>query len=191
MAGIHHVYARGNDRQRIFRDDDDRDAYLKTLARVTIRMRWRLLAYCLMDNHVHLLVETREPNLGTGMQRLHGLYARTFNDRHRRTGHLFEGRYGSRMVESDEQLWGTVAYIARNPVEAGLCDDPERYRWGSHRLVMRGEAPRWLDTARLFDHFGSAGGEPRERYVESVTGARPPALDRAAAPGWAATKAGR
>lgn len=141
-------------------------------------MRWRLLVYCLMDNHIHLLIETREPNLGTGMQRLHSLYARTYNERHARTGHLFEGRYGSRFVESDEQLWHTIAYIARNPVEAGLCESPAQHRWSSHRLVVRGEAPRWLDERRLLEHFANVGGAPRRRYLEAVEG--PPA---AVAPG--------
>jgi putative transposase len=177
--GTHHVYARGNNRERIFRDDQDRGDYLRMLARVTIRMRWRLLAYCLMDNHVHLLVETREPNLGAGMRRLHSLYARTFNDRHRRSGHLFQGRYGSRLIESDEQLWATVAYIARNPVNAGICDSPERHRWSSHRLVTRGEAPRWLDVRRLLEHFGDVGGDPRRRYRELIDGR---ALTRAPQP---------
>ena len=172
-GGMHHVYARGNNRQPIFRDDHDRDAYLKTLASVTIRKRWRLLAYCLMRNHLHLLIETREPNLGSGMQRLHSLYARTFNDRHQRTGHLFEGRYGARRITSDPQLWATVAYIARNPVEAGVCDDPERYRWGSHGLVARGEAPRWLDADRLLEHFADSGGDPHDRYLETVGGGVP------------------
>jgi putative transposase len=168
IEGIHHVYARGNNRERIFRDDWDREAYLKTLAKVTIRMRWRLLAYCLMDNHVHLLIETREPNLGAGMQRLHSHYARTYNDRHVRTGHVFEGRYGSRVVGSDEQLWGTIVYIARNPVEVGNCLDPQDHQWNSHSLVVRGRSPRWLDEARLFEHFEGLGDDPRRHYLALI-----------------------
>jgi putative transposase len=168
--GIHHVYARGNNRERIFRDAADRDAYLKTLASVTVRMRWRVLAYCLMDNHLHLLIETREPNLGRGMQRLHSLYARTFNDRYRHTGHVFEGRYGSRRVVTDEQLWATVSYIAHNPVKAGLCATPDQHPWSSHALVVKGRAPRWLDEGRLFECFEDVGGDPRRRYAELVEG---------------------
>jgi REP element-mobilizing transposase RayT len=172
--GPHHVYARGNDQRRIFRTDEDRDHYLRLLARTTVRMRWRTLAYCLMDNHVHLLIETREANLATGMQRIHGCYAQAYNERYARSGHLFQGRYGARLITSDTQLWATVAYIARNPVEAGMCEEPDRYRWGSHGLVMRGKPPRWLDAARLLEHFGAVGGDPLERYLELVTGA--PAL---------------
>ena len=126
--------------------------------------RWRLLAYCLMPNHVHLLIETPLANLGVGMQWLHGLYAREFNDRHGRSGHVFQGRYGAVRAERDEQLWGAAAYIAMNPVEAGLCKDPEEWPWGSHRAIARGGGPRWLDVDRLLGHFAGAGGDPRERY---------------------------
>jgi REP element-mobilizing transposase RayT len=183
VEGIHHVYARGNNRSRIFRDDDDRNAYLATLASVTIRMRWRMLAYCLMSNHVHLLIETREPNLGSGIQRLHGAYARTYNDRYRHTGHVFEGRFGSRLVESDEQLWGAIAYIAQNPVKAGLCATPEQHPWSSHSLVTKGRAPRWLDERRLFEHFAGTGGDPRRRYEELIEGRAGVSPDSARPPG--------
>ena len=85
------------------------------------RTGWRILSYCLMGNHMHLLIETQEPNLGTGMHRLHGGYAQYFNRRHGFSGHLFQDRYDSVTIENDAQLWTAAAYIARNPVTAGLC----------------------------------------------------------------------
>src|SRR5687768_8730792 len=91
--GVYHVYARGNDRRRIFLDDEDRRRYLALLAAVTSHRRWLTMAYCLMDNHVHLLIETLEPNLGRGMHRLQGGFAQWFNKRHGTTGHVFERRY--------------------------------------------------------------------------------------------------
>lgn len=124
--GIFHVYARGNDKRLIYRDDSDRQTYLQVLAATVGRCRWHLLAFCLMDNHVHLMVETPNANLGIGMQRLHSDYAQQFNQRHGRSGHVFQGRYGSVRLESDERLWGVAAFIGMNPVEAGLCDAPER-----------------------------------------------------------------
>ena len=163
-GGIFHVYARGNDKRLIYRDDFDRNAYLRLLAGTVRRCRWRLLAFCLMENHVHLLIETPEANLGVGMQRLHSDYAHQFNQRHGRSGHVFQGRYGAVRAERDEQLWGAAAYIAMNPVEAGLCKDPEEWPWGSHRAIVRGGGPRWLDVDRLLGHFAGAGGDPRERY---------------------------
>jgi putative transposase len=165
-GGIHHVYARGNDRRLVYLDDADRWTYLALVGRVVCRTRWHLLAYCLMDNHVHLLVETPEPNLGKGMQRLHGGYAQTFNERHGRAGHVFQGRFGATPVTSDEQLWWVVAYIARNPVEAGLCARPGDWPWSSHGA---GSAPpRWLDHRRLLEHMGGSGGDPADRYADVV-----------------------
>ena len=138
-GGIYHVYARGNDRQNIFIDDRDRGTYLLILGDVCDQFRWSRLAHCLMDNHVHLLLETVEGNLSQGMQRLQNRYAKRFNHRHGRSGHLFGGRYGAVHVQSDEQLIAVTAYIAKNPVEAGLCESPELWPWTyceeAHRRV--------------------------------------------------------
>lgn len=173
--GIYHVYARGCERRTIYADDRDRFKYLGLLARVTLRMRWRCLAYCLMGNHVHLLLETREPNLGQGMHRLHGSYAQHFNRRHDRSGHLFGDRFGAVQMHSDPQLWVTAAYIARNPVDAGLCRTPADWTWGSHGLITRDRAPRWMDVDRLLAYFAPAGGNQRARYLELVHAlAQPP-----------------
>jgi putative transposase len=158
---LHHLYARGNGQQTIYLDDRDRTSYLRILGWVIVEHRWRCLAYCLMDNHVHLLVETPEPNLAAGMQRLHGTYARAFNDRHERSGHLFQGRYGAKAIRTDEQLLAVVRYLAMNPVEAGLCGAPSQWPWGS--CARR---PGWLDHARLLEFLGAAGGDPRARFAE-------------------------
>jgi putative transposase len=169
-GGVHHVFARGNDRRDLYRDDADRETYLALLGRVVIRQRWRCLAYCLMPNHVHLLIETPEANLGAGMQRLHGLYAHLFNERHGRCGHVFQGRYGSVLLVTDEHLWAVAAYLALNPVRAGLCARPEQWPWGSHAVVHGRRAPRrWLDHARLLRHFEGLGGDPMERYSALVS----------------------
>jgi REP element-mobilizing transposase RayT len=162
------VYARGTERRPIYRDDRDRLTYLEFLARVSAKMRWRCLAYCLMGNHVHLLVETREPNLGRGMHRLHGRYAQHFNFRYRRSGHLFGDRFGAVRMRSDPQVWVTAAYIARNPVEACLCRSPADWHWSSHSLIADDRAPDWLDIDRLLAYFDAAGGDARARYVELV-----------------------
>ena len=148
-GAIQHVYARGNNRMPIFGDDRDRRTFLSLLAGVIRRTRWICFAYCLMENHVHLLVETPEANLGRGMQLLTSAYARTFNDRHERSGHVFQGRYGANRVTTDEQLLMTLAYIANNPVEAGLCDDPGQWRWSSHGATCRADPPPWLGLERL------------------------------------------
>ena len=99
------------------------------------------LSYCLMGNHVHLLIETREPNLGAGMHRLHGAYAQWFNRRHGFVGHVFQNRYESVTIENDPQLWVTAAYIARNPVTAGLCASAGAMAMEQPRRNRRGPSP--------------------------------------------------
>ena len=167
-GGIHHVFARGNGRQLIYLDDVDRLAYLAMLARVAAHLGWRCLAYCLMDNHLHLLIETPAPNLAEGMQWLHGRFAQRFNARHGRSGHVFQGRYGSVLMQSQAQVWTAVAYIARNPVAAGLCTTPRDWPWSSHRAVIGAAAVPWFDHERLLSHYDSLGGEPAQRYVAAI-----------------------
>jgi putative transposase len=172
-GGVFHVFARGNDKRLIYRDDADRRTYLRMLGGTVRQHQWHLLAFCLMENHVHLLLETPDANLAVGMQRLHGGYAREFNRRHRRSGHLFQGRYGSVRVTTDEQLGAATRYIVVNPVQAGFCRRPDDWQWGSHAAVRRREAPAWLNHSRLLEHFAGLGGDPAERYVALVEGVRP------------------
>jgi REP element-mobilizing transposase RayT len=152
----------------IYLDDEDRERYLALLGQVVERHGWRCLAFCLMHNHVHLLVQTPEPCLGRGMQRLHGVYAQYFNRRHRRSGHLFQGRFGTKVMRSDAQLLLAARYIALNPVKAGLCVEATAWRWSSHRATLNGVRPPWLDTPRLLDYFGADGGDPLDTYTEFV-----------------------
>ena len=169
-GAIHHVYARGNRKQAIYLDERDRLTYLKIFGVVIVDHGWRCLAYCLMNNHVHLLIETPEANLGEGVQQLHGSYARVFNKRHERTGHLFQGRYGTTLIRTDEQLCAAVRYVAMNPVAAGLCATPDRWRWGS--CTYR---PPWVDHARLLEYLGAGGGDPARRFAELIgTNSQPP-----------------
>jgi putative transposase len=169
---VFHVYARGNRKADIFIDDVDRKTYLGRLGRAVERYRWRCLSYCLMPNHVHLLIELTTGNLAAGMHWLHGPYAQTFNARHGGSGHVFQGRYGAVPVTDDRQLATTVGYIAVNPAAAGLVDRPEAWRWGSHRALSGVErAPAWLAAARLEELLaGAFGGDRGGVYGELVMG---------------------
>lgn len=167
-GAMYHVYARGNDGCSIFRDDGDRALYLRLLAEVTEQMGWSLLAYCLMDNHVHLIIQTREGNLGRGMQRLHGRFGAAFNRRHRRSGHLFQGRYGSTVIEDDGHLAMALRYVALNPVNARMCRRPEEHVWSSCRATLEGTTPPWLDRPLLLRCYEWLGGDPVERYAEML-----------------------
>ncbi len=172
-GAVVHVFARGVRKHAIYVDDVDRHSYVLLLGQVVLRQRWRCLAYCLMDNHVHLLLETPQPNLAAGMCRLHGLHAQGFNKRHGHSGHVFQGRYGAVAVRKDGQLLQLARYIALNPVVAGLCDDAADWPWGSHAAVVGDMAPWWLDVARLLGYFGADGGEPRARYLDFVRSPAP------------------
>jgi putative transposase len=122
-GAFYHVTNRGNARETIFQDDYDYAAFLRELSKVVPRYGWLVHGFCLIPNHYHLLVETPEPNLGRGMLRLNGAYARGHNVRHERVGHVFQGPYDAKLVETDEHLLGVCRYVARNPCRAGLCDD--------------------------------------------------------------------
>jgi REP element-mobilizing transposase RayT len=125
------------ERRAIFGDDGDRREYVRLLGAVVHQFGWRCWAYCLMTNHVHLLIQTREPNLGSGMHMLHGLYAQLFNLRYGRVGHLFQSRFGSRQVHDEIQLATVADYILDNPVTAGLCESRSDWPW-SGEIVSAG-----------------------------------------------------
>jgi REP element-mobilizing transposase RayT len=126
---VYHVVARGTGPIEIYRDDVDRRRFLSRLATVERRFAWIRRALCLMGTHYHLLVETPEPNLSTGMHQLNGRYATLFNQRHGRVGALFQGRFRAVLLETEEHLAATRDYIAANPVRAGLCAYPEDWPW--------------------------------------------------------------
>jgi putative transposase len=147
---LYHLTTRGVDRRAIFLDDDDRRFFLRLLGRVVRLDGFVIHAYCLMTNHVHVLVETPRANLAHGMQRLLAHYAREHNARAGRRGHLFERRYLDRLVETEEHLITTARYVARNPVEAGLCDRPSDWQWSSHRATAGlAPRPRFLTTTSV------------------------------------------
>jgi putative transposase len=132
-GAIHHVVARGNAGGRIVGDDDDRRLLLVGLARASERYRWRIHAYCLMDTHLHAVVETPEPTLGAGMRRLLGGYAYEFNRRHGRYGHLFAGPYSASLMETEAHAIEVCAYVVLNPQRAGLVHNPADWKWSSYR----------------------------------------------------------
>jgi putative transposase len=154
-GGTFHVFSRGSNRQAIFRFDSDRDDFLMCLERVVKRYELACLAYCLMPNHYHLVLETPDGRLSDAMKALNGRYALRFNRRYARDAHLFRNRFGAVAQTTDEQLSWTLRYAVWNPVAAGLCSDPSEWPWSSF-LASVGEArpPRFLNRARLLSHFG-------------------------------------
>jgi putative transposase len=155
-GGFHHVTARGNRRNTLFHDERDYLRLLRHLATAVERFGWLCHAFCLLPNHYHLLVETPAPNLGRGMLVVNGSYARYVNWRYKLDGHAFQGPYHDEHVEHDGHLLTTCRYIARNPVEAGLCARPEDWRWSSYRATVGLDScPPYLRVDTVRNAFGS------------------------------------
>jgi REP element-mobilizing transposase RayT len=166
--GIYHVVARGNERRVIYRDAADRERFLEILTLTADRYCWLALAYCLMHNHYHLLVETPKANLARGMRQLNGVYAQSFNRRHGRNGHLFQGRYGARLVQADEHLLGVVRYIVRNPLRAGICTRLDDWPWSSHASTIGERTAGFLASERLLSFLGESRPSARASYLALV-----------------------
>ena len=117
-GALYHITSRGDRREAIYEDDTDRFRFLEVLGEVVERFNWRCHAYCLMTNHYHLVVETVDGNLSKGMRQLNGVYTQWSNRRHRRTGHLLQGRYKAILVDSEAYLLELARYVVLNPVRA-------------------------------------------------------------------------
>ena len=168
-GAVYHVTSRGNGRRKIYRDDEDRATFLATLAWVVERFGWVCHAYCMMDNHFHLLIETPEANLGRGMRQLNGVYTQRYNRRHRNVGHLFQGRYKAILVERDSYLLELARYIVLNPVRAKMAGTPEDYLWSSYRSTLGMEpAPAGLTTSWVLGQFAKTKPVARKRYAAFV-----------------------
>jgi len=156
-GALYHVMSRGNERQPIVRDDRDREKRLDWLRRTVETYGWRLHAFVLMRNHDHLFVETPEANLSAGMQCLNGSYTSYFNRRHRREGHLFQGRFKGHLIEEDGYFLEVSRYIHLNPLRAKIVARPEDYPWSSYPGYVRAaRAVTWVTYARVLGEFGQA-----------------------------------
>jgi REP element-mobilizing transposase RayT len=161
--------ARANGDDVLFREPADRHRFLLQLREVARDHDWRCHAYCLMGTHFHLIVYTVSATLSAGAGRLLGEYARWFNWKYDRHGHLFGGPFTSRHIRDDEQLLENHRYVALNPVRAEHCHDPAAWRWGSYRALAGLErAPDFLDVDAVLDLFDSRRDVARRAYRELV-----------------------
>ncbi len=161
--------ARGVARQDIFLDDEDRTLFLHILRSVVKKHGWLLYAYCLMDNHYHLLVETPRANISKGMHLLNTRYCVRFNRRHDRVGHVLQGRFKSFLVDRHGYLLELSRYIVLNPVKTGFVKRPEDWRWSSYRATIGLErVPDFLWADYILGMFSSNRMEARKRYREFV-----------------------
>jgi REP-associated tyrosine transposase len=166
-------------REPIVIESYDRNWLMTILADVVARSRWRLYAYCLMGNHFHLVVRTELELLSAGMKLLKGRYAHLFNQRHRRSGHLFEARYASIPIRREQHAIQVMAYVALNPVAAGLCPRAADWLWSSHRatagLIDR---PAFLADLTELGVFGDESRSAKATYCKAVADGERALADR-------------
>ncbi len=165
---FYHVTLRGNRQQPIFHDALDRERWQRLLADTLERYGARLHLYCWMTNHIHMVLECGVTPIFKTMHLVAGAYARTFNLKYAHVGHLFGGRYGSRLVDSDAYLLQLIRYIHLNPVAGGLVRTPIEYRWSSHRRYVLADEEEWLTTAFVLSLFHHEPSVARRRIAAFI-----------------------
>jgi REP element-mobilizing transposase RayT len=176
-GALYHVTARGNERKEIYRSDEDRKMYLDVLGRTVEERGWRLHGYCLMNNHYHLLFSTPQANLSAGMKWLQTTYTIRFNRRHKRAGHLFQGRYKAQVLDTEAYAARALQYLHANPVRVAAWKKRsleermgylDQYVWSSHRAYAgTATVPSWLLTEWL-SYYGKTRQTSRRRYAATM-----------------------
>jgi putative transposase len=167
-GGVYHVGCRAVRQLELFVTDRDRALMLALLRVALARFRWRCHSFCLLTSHAHLLLETDEPNLSSGMHWLNTVYARIFNRRHGFSGHVFDRRFWATLVEGEVQFATTARYIDLNPVRAGACVDPADYEWSSFRFTSGMARSSIVTTSTLLSLFGPDPGRAALEYARFV-----------------------
>jgi putative transposase len=169
-GALYHVTARGDRQEAIFLNVQDRIDFLTILEKIVDRFNWLVHAYCLMDNHYHLLIETPDSNLSKGMRQLNGVYTQTSNRNNQKVGHVFQGRFKAILVQKETYLLELARYIVLNPVRARMVKQAKHWPWSSY-LDTAGyrEAPGWLTTHWLLAAFGQQQSRAMEQYRNFVS----------------------
>lgn len=168
-GALYHVTARGNAREAIYSDTTDRQQFLMVLQNTVHRYDWYCHAYCLMDNHYHLLIETSTPTLSKGMKYLNGTYTQYFNRQHQRVGHALQGRFKAILVQKDAYLLELARYIALNPVRAQMVRSAGEWRWSSYRATAGYEKrDACLTTEWILAGFANTKNVAQQRYRDFV-----------------------
>jgi len=169
-GAVYHITSRGNEKKAVFKDDQDNINFLNALQHVNKRYHWICHAYCLMDNHYHLLIETPDGNLSLGMRQLNGVYTQLFNKRHQRAGHLFQGRYKSILIQKDSYLLEVCRYVVLNPLRAGMVERPGAWKWSSYRATAGRETPaHCLSVEWVLSQFSRKRAKAEQEYRQFVT----------------------
>jgi len=172
-GALYHVTSRGDGREDIYLDDEDRKIYLEVLRDVCERFNWVVHAYCLMTNHYHLLIETPDSNLSMGMRHLNGVYTQRFNRKNNRVGHVFQGRYKAIIVQKESYLLELARYIVLNPVRAQMVRSARDWSWSSYRATAGLiKADKWLTVNWILSSFSRKKIEAIKLYRTFVSEGR-------------------
>lgn len=168
---VMHITARGNRRNDIFRDLEDFQVYAAFMVEAMehFQEKFKILSYCLMDNHVHILVKTEDMHIGNLISRIHSIYTRFFNNKYNYLGHLFQDRYYTELVEDDAQLLSTSRYIHLNPVKANMVENPQDYEWSSYSMYIGLKEEKIIESERILSYFKRENARESYRcFVESA-----------------------
>lgn len=165
-GAVYHIMCRGNHRNDIFRDDEDRQVYLTKLWEAKESYDFYLYSYCLMTNHVHLQIETINIDIGVIMKRINMTYAIYFNQKYNFVGHLFQGRYRSELIEADPHNLEISRYIHLNPVKAEMVELPQEYSWSSYQSYLGEKQEKLVSAERILGYFKKNDPSLYQKYVE-------------------------
>ncbi|MCB2293919.1 transposase [Clostridium algoriphilum] len=167
-GSIHHITCRGNRRSDLFKAEEDYIIFLAIVKEVMEKLPFELYSYCLMTNHIHLQIKTLDDSISQIMKRINQIYAQYFNKTYNYIGHLFQDRYHSEVIETDEQLLSTSRYIHLNPVRANMVKNPEEYPWSSYKIYVGEEKEKLIASERIFLYFKEENKHKLYRdFVES------------------------
>lgn len=167
-SSIYHVMIRGNERKNVFPDDEDKTRFIDTLFEKKKEKEYYLYAYCLMDNHVHLLIKEGSDRISRVMKRINTSYAYYFNKKFDRVGHVFQDRYKSEVIEADGYLLAATRYIHNNPVKANIVIEPSQYRWSSYNsYIGKGNASNQIvDKDEILEMYSQKQDNAIKLFIE-------------------------
>lgn len=168
----YHITSRGNHRNDIFRDEADFGMYLilmKECLKYYVKYNYKLICYCLMTNHVHLLIQANDKEVSSLMRRLHSMYAIYFNKKYNYIGHLWQDKYFPELIEDDIQMLSTSRYIHLNPLRAKMVKNPEDYQWSSYKIYIGEEKEEFISSEKILLYFKEENKkELYRKFVESA-----------------------
>ena len=167
-GAIYHIINRGNRKSELFRDSADNKYFIELILEAKKKYQFKLLCYCLMVNHYHLEIKTGEIEIWKIMRQINLHYAKYFNHKYGLSGHLFQGRYGSNLIENNYKKLLVSRYIHLNPVRANLVSEAEKYRWSSYGDYLNKKESKIVETDILLSFFGENSREKYKDYVESL-----------------------